>query len=449
MSEHGGVRSRLRAALRPGPTRTLVAGVAADSVGQGILIATTPFYMLRIVDLTAAQVGVGLTVAAILGILVSAPIGRAADHWNPLPLTVVMISLQAVAALGLILVDDLTTYIAATGFHAIAVAAAAVTGAAMLPTIMPPEQRVKTRATTRVTTNAGISVGVALGGVVVGVGSATLYHVGFAVIGAGLLVSAFFFSRLKRYQRERIEESTPEPVATTDEQAPGPVVPEPSAPQVLRDRPFLAVTMISAVLAVNDGLLTVALPLWISQATSAPPWIYSVAIVLNTLAVVVFQIPLSRWSETPKGAGQSLRWSGFALAAACLLWAAAGTSGSVWWVAAALLVVGAGAHVVGELTSSAGGWGLSYSLAPENAHGRYQGVFGTGQQITNAVMPLIAGAFLINRGFGGWALMAGVLLAAGLSAPLAVTWAERTPPRTRPAEPAADNHSLSSSEPRP
>lgn len=436
MRGFGDVADRLKLLLRPGVRRTLVGAVAADSVGQGVLIATTTFYMLRVAGLTAVQVGFGLTLAAVLGIVVSTPIGHAADRWNPLRLTVLMTALQAVAVLGFIVVHNLLSYLLVTAFQAIAVASASVTGAAMLPTIVPPEQRVRTRATTRVTSNVGISVGVGVGGVAVGVGSADLYRLLFAVSAIGLLLSAWFFDRLRRYQTL----TSPVAASGTDQDASAPAGTDPAAPQersddsaaaALKDRPFLVVTVISALLAINDGLLTVALPLWISQATSVPPWIYSVAIVLNTLAVVLFQIPLSRSSETTAGAGRALRISGVALATACLLWAVAGSPDTAW-PAAALVLVGCVAHVIGELTSSAGGWALSYSLAPEHAHGRYQGVFGTGQQISNAVVPVVTGVFLINNGVGGWAIVAGVLLVAGLGAPRAVAWAERTPPRTSP-----------------
>jgi MFS family permease len=408
---------------RPAARSTLISAVAADSLGQGLLISTTTFYMIRVVGLSASEVGVGLTVAAILGILVSGPIGYVADRWNPLVLTVIATVLQGVAVVAYTFIQGMASYLAATVLYASTFAGALVTGAAMLPTIVPAAHRVRMRATTRVTSNIGISFGVALGGLAVGLGSRTVYHLLFGLTAVGLLLSAYFFSRLRRFQVP-VEATEPAGAAPSAAEAPAAT----SAATVLKDKPYLTITILSALLAIHDGLLTVALPLWISKSLHAPAWIYSVAIGVNTVAVVLLQIPFSRSSDTAKGAGRALRLSGLALAVACLLWAGAGQTHTEW-LAVGFLLAGSLAHVVGEITSSAGGWGLSYELAPEGAHGKYQGVFGTGQQMTNAIVPVLAGVFLLKAGMAGWMVVGGVLLVAGLFAPAAVSWALRTPPR--------------------
>lgn len=422
-----------------GAVRILVGAVAADAVGQGLLISTTTFYMLNVVGVSAATIGLGLTVAAIVGIVVSAPVGFLADRVDPVTLMVVATALQALPVLGYLVVDGMPSYLVVSTTYAVLFAAAIVAGAAMLPSVVPSEGRVSTRARTRVTSNIGISVGVALGGVALGVDEAWLYRLLFVVTAVGLIVSAAVFARLRPYRLAAAPDAVPDSdAAATDAPAPEVAAAPDTEPRdseapspavsVVSDRPYLVVTLIAAVIAINDGLLVVALPLWISRATSAPDWIYSVAVILNTVMVVLLQIPLSRWSDTARGAGRSVLWAGVSLAAACVLWGGAGeVSGVV--AASVLLLAGALAHVVGELLSSAGGWGLSYDLAPESAHGRYQGVFGTGQQISNAFVPLVAGVFLVAHGWGGWLVVAAVLLVAGLLAPACVSWALRTPPR--------------------
>jgi MFS family permease len=422
-----GLAVRVKRAVPAGVVRTLVAAVAADSIGQGLLISMTTFYLLRVVGLTAAEVGIGLTVAAVLAVLVSTPIGYAADRWNPLSVNVAMNILRAVAILGFLVIRDLPTFLVVVPLYATTNAAVLVTGAAMLPTVMPAERRVRTRATTRVTSNIGVTVGVGLGGLAIGIESATTYRLLFVLTAAGALVSTYFFNRLHRFQLPRELGQTPAERSADDAEAAAEVTPA----QVLRDRPYLTLTVISSLMAINDGLLIVALPLWISESTNAPLWIYSVAVALNTAGVILFQIPFSRLSNTVTGAGRALRIAGVTLAAGCLLWATAGETDTRWLVIA-LIMCGSVAHVVGEIMTASGGWGVSYELAPEHAHGQYQGVFGMGQQITNAVVPFVAGVFLVHNGLGGWALVAGVLLVAGLCAPAVVSWALRTPPRTAP-----------------
>lgn len=86
--------------------------------------------------------------------------------------------------------------------------------------------------------------------------------------------------------------------------------------------------------------------------------------------------------------------------------------------------------MLGEITSSAGEWGFSCELAPEDSHEQYRGVFGTGQQIANAIVPVVAGTFLIANDLFGCSIVAAVLLLMGLFALPAVAWALRLPPRS-------------------
>ena len=95
-----------------------------------------------------------------------------------------------------------------------------------------------------------------------------------------------------------------------------------------------------------------------------------------------------------------------------------------------MLLVGALAHVAGELLYSAGSWALSYELAPEHAQGQYQGLFGMATRLAETVTPAITAVLIIGLGLPGWLLFGALLLAAGLATPAAARWAERT--RTAP-----------------
>ena len=70
---------RLLDRLPRGPQRTLVGALAADSVGQGLLLSMTTFYFQRIVHLSAKEVGVGLSVAALCALFSATPAGYLAD----------------------------------------------------------------------------------------------------------------------------------------------------------------------------------------------------------------------------------------------------------------------------------------------------------------------------------------------------------------------------------
>src|SRR5690606_20188041 len=109
---------------------------------------------------------------------------------------------------------------------------------------------------------------------------------------------------------------------------------------------------------------------------------------LNCAAVVLFQVRASRGTDDTAGASRSLARSGVVIGAACVLYAlGAGPSAPV--AAVVVLVLAAAVHVIGELWQAAGGFGISYSLAPEGHHGQYQGVFGMGMDISRMVAPVL------------------------------------------------------------
>ncbi len=117
------------------------------------------------------------------------------------------------------------------------------------------------------------------------------------------------------------------------------------------------------------------------------------------------------------------------IAAACMLYALA--AGRSMWVAVAVLVIASLVHVAGELQQAAGGFGISYSLAPEGRHGQYQG-FGMGFQVSQLAAPLLVTSLALAWGTPGWIALAVMFVITGLAIPYATRWADRTRPSPEP-----------------
>ncbi|MFD7261367.1 hypothetical protein [Streptomyces sp. NPDC059874] len=102
------------------------------------------------------------------------------------------------------------------------------------------------------------------------------------------------------------------------------------------------------------------------------------------------------------------------------------------WAAATLLVTAVVIHTVGELWHSAGGFEVSFALAPEHATGQYLGVFGLGAGLAEAVGPALLISLCITWGRPGWYVVGALFALAGLATPAAVGWAQRlqSAPRT-------------------
>ena len=128
-----------------------------------------------------------------------------------------------------------------------------------------------------------------------------------------------------------------------------------------RDPRYLALTALSAVFGMQFGVGEVGVPLWIANDTNAPEVLVAVVLILNTIIVVLFQVPLSRGTHDLRRAGRVSAIAAWLMAAACLIYAAA--AGLPAGFAIAVIVAAAIAHAFAEVLSQAGGWGLSFELA--------------------------------------------------------------------------------------
>lgn len=388
-----------------GIVRLLAVSNLAKTTAHGVLMSISVLYFVRVVAIPAEQVGLALTLGAAIGMLSSIPAGRIADVRGPRPVTVALMVALGVAACGYALVDGFVGLVVATAVVLGFESAAHTARGSLLGGLLPANERARALAFMRSTANVGVSLGAVAGGLGLLLDTRAGY-VGL-IIAAGVLfaVSGVAFLRVP-------------PVPAAPKAKEGPKLP------VLRDRAYAAVALVNTVLVMSDALLIVAMPIWISQHTSAPPAFFTVMLLVNTAAVILLQVRVSKGSEDVPGGTRAWWRSGIALAACCALFAL--SAGQPIWLACVLLLAGTLVHVLGEMLHSAGAWSLSYGLALEHAHGQYQGLFEMSTKLGTTVAPLAITLVLAGLGGLGWVVCAAVfLVAGGQSIPL-VRWAERT-----------------------
>ncbi|MGC5032497.1 MFS transporter [Micromonospora sp. DT229] len=390
-----------------GPVRVLAVSNLARTFGNGILLSVSVLYFIRSVGISPTRVGLGLSLAAAFGMLISIPAGHVADRLGARNTAMAFVALQGALVCGYTFVGGFTSFVVLAALVVGAEAGADASRGALVAQAVPREQRVKARAYLRSVTNIGISLGTVVGGVALQLNTGTAYRTMLLVSGAAFILGALLFLRLRNEHVTRHEEKA-------------------SVGLVLKDRPYLAVTALTAVLAMNDGLLTVALPLWIADRTDAPVAVFSAILLVNTIMVILFQVRASAGAETVQGGARALRRSGMLLAVCCGFFALA--AGAPAWLAVVVLIVGALIHVLGELLYAAGSWALSYELAPEHAQGQYQGLFGMGGKVAKMVTPAITAVLIIGVGRPGWLIFGALLFTAGAITPFVARWAERTRP---------------------
>ncbi|MFD7441515.1 MFS transporter [Streptomyces sp. NPDC059909] len=394
-----------------GPPRVLALAQLVNSLGDGAFYVTSALFFTHVVGLAPARVGLGLTLAWAVGSVVGVPLGRLADRRGPRG-TAVLLALATSAAVGsFLVVRSFWPFLAAACLYAAAQSGLAAARQALLAGLVAKEERTGVLAHLQSTLNAGLAIGAGMGGLALYSGSRAGYLTVFALDAVSFLVCALVLRRLPA-----VEPVAAEPTA---QGSGGPAL------GVLRDRPYTLITLLNAVLLLRMPLLSLGIPLWISERTQAPAWLVSALFVLNTLAVAAFQVRAARGVTSLGTAVGAVRRSGVIMLVSCAVTAVSGVAGVPVWAAVAVLVAGAVLYVAGEMLHSAGSWQISFDLAPDGRTGEYQGFFGTGVTVARTAGPLLLTALLVTWGVPGWLLLGGLFAAASYGLGPAVRWAER------------------------
>jgi MFS family permease len=386
--------------------RTLALQSFVYAVGNGVFLTGSAVFFVHVVGLKPTQVGVGLSIAGALALLLSVPVGTLTDRVGARRMWLGSSVLEAAL---------FCTYPIIKGFWAfvLIVAALAITGAGSnsgrrVYTVeaVPAEQRVRVMAVSRTALNVGFAVGSLLAGVVLAIGTTAAFDALVLANAAGLVASAVVILRLPDTAREASSGPVKRFVA-------------------LRDRPFLAVTALCGALLAVGTLETEVLPLWTITQTHAPRTTLAALFILNTTIVVLLQVPAARGGGTLPGAARALRRSGLITALACpILW----WSGHVGPVlAVGLLVVSVGLVSGGELFQSTGSWGVTAILPPPGRRGEYLGAFGLGSAAQSMAGPAALTWLAIGTGGWGWLVIAALFVGSGLASAPVVRWASHGP----------------------
>jgi MFS family permease len=369
--------------------RILATGITVDAVGRGLFLAGSVVFFTREVGLSAAQVGAGLAIAGVVGLLAGYPVGLLADRFGSRRVLIGLHLYRALALAAYALIDSFLSFAVVAALVAVAAGSTVPVLQALVGDAVGAEQRVTTMGYLRAAQNAGFAVGGLLAAAAIGIDTRAAYVALILVNAASFVISAALVRRLP---------SNPPAARTT----------RAKALDAFRDKPFLVISACNGILLLHTTLLAVGVPLWILLHTGLPPVVVAAVFVLNTILAVGLQVPVSATATTLPGSATAFRRSGLALAASCLLLVASGyRSGSV---GVALLVISVVALTFGEMLQAAAAWSAGYAMAPDDRRASYLSVLGLGTNAQNMVGPVIVTAAV---GAGVWGLL---LLAVGLVA---------------------------------
>jgi MFS family permease len=387
----------VRATLVPGSRvgRRLAFIALVDAIGSGLYYTGAALFFTRYVGLSAGQVGTGLTIAGLAGLVFALPVGMLADRVG---CGRVLIGLQLCRAV------CYAAYCGVTGFGPFVVVAAfiGITDAATPPNhqavvaaAVPADERVDTLAKVRAVRNIGFGVGALATTVAIAQGTRGAYLALVAANAVSFLLAAALLYAIG--------------VTRTDVS----VRPVARAPLTFRiPIRYACAAVLNGVLSVHTTLLAIAMPLWIAGHTKVPATLLGPLITANTVLAVLAQARVARPASQLAGALRAAGRAGLALAGfAVLMYLVAQSPGPL--LAAGLAVAAVLFLTAGELLQSAAGWTVSHELAPAERRSQYLSTFQLGISVQ-----AIAAPWLITRAVfptpGGWLVFAAVVAVAGI-----------------------------------
>ncbi|MGZ4445544.1 MAG: MFS transporter [Nocardioides sp.] len=402
--------------LPPTPlARRLSAQSVLYAVGEGFFLTGSAVFFTHVVGLSAAQVGLGLTIAGVVSFFFAVPSGRMADRVGPKRTWALGALVEALVYLAWPWVHGMTAYVATmTVLQLVAGAGGAGRGAYQLD-IFSREERVRSLAFMRSALNIGFTIGALMGGLALATDSDHVIRLVPLAAGAVLVVNALLISRLP----DAAHHPAPDQPAPAPSAAPQQLI----TPGALRNRAFLALNVCDGVLGTNQVLLNVVIPLWLVQETDAPRVLLAWLFGTNTVLAVLLQVSASRGAETVPGALRAARLSGAFFVLSCLVVLV--THDTVGWVTIALVWLGHVTVTGAELFQSAAHWGLVSELSDPARRGEYQGAARLGGTLGSVWAPAAYTFLAIEWGTPGWLLIGAVVALAVVAIHPAARAAER------------------------
>lgn len=378
-------------------TRLLLASATADSFGTGIFTATSVLFFTLVRGFGVTSVALAISLGSLCAFVLGPRIGALADRKG---------AKKSLIALFLVRAVGYGLYLFAAHYWEFVVLACVVTTAdraspainqALMSRLFGTKERATILGTVFSARNGAIVLGSLAATLPVVTGYHVLYLVGIGINALSFVVAAFLVSKLD-------VPPAPAPTGTKPER------PRNSSP--LRDRRYLAITLVNGVSLTHNTILSFVLPLWITQATKSPPWSLTVLLALNGALAMAAQVPVNRVFAEFAATLRAPVWGGLAIFVACLAYAASGTVNHTW-VALAILVGGMLAHTAGECLFIAS-TPLSFELAPKQSLGQYLSFYNLGRVGQDLVGPVLIVEPILHRGLPLWLLVGAGILAAGL-----------------------------------
>jgi MFS family permease len=388
------------------------------ALGEGTFMTGSAVFFTQIVGLTAAQVGLGLTIAGVASFLAAWPMGKLVDRFGPKRCW----SVSAVGQASLFtlwpFIDGFAGYVTMAVVMEVVGSLGGAAHQAYTIDVLPPDERVRSRAYMYSALNVGFTMGSLIGGIALAFDSNTVLQgvpwfttVAFLVNGVAIL----------RLPNAPHDERTAEDRAV---KIPG--------PGPMRNVGWMVSTFFVGVLWTNQVLLNIVIPLWLVQETDAPRVLLAALFGTNTVMCIFLPMAAARGVKDVRTALRSLRVSAGFFVASCLI--TLYTHDTVGWVTIALVWLGHVTVTGAELYLSAASWQFEAELMDPRRRGEYSGAAGLSGTLGKVWAPALYTFLAMTWGTVGWLIIAAIIVVATAALHRSAGWAQAFLQRHVPPE---------------
>ena len=369
--------------------RKVSAASLIDRFGNGLLMSVLVIYFSFVEGLGPHKTALALSIGAAAGLVMTIPAGHVVDRIGQRAVVVWSMTANGIAIFALIFVHSFIWLTIAFAADSISNVFSRNGQLTLIARVGTPETSARNRAYTRSVNNLGIGLGSLGAGIALAINSPTGYKVTIALNAATFLIGALIYRTVPYFEptlqeREKFDWT------------------------ILKDGRYIAATIMASVTNIQFMVQNIGIPIWVVKYTDAPRWWVSALLLLNTTAVVLFQVKISKRSKPLSESAGQYFLSGFLLAGACALYALA--EGPSAQIASGLLLLGMVLHVIAELLLAMIHWQISFDLADSSRQGAYYGIWTFGNGLSEIIGPSLVTFALVSMGKSGWALLAAMFL---------------------------------------
>lgn len=379
--------------VSPDPTvRKLTFANFINTFGNGMFHTVGIIYFSFTVGLGAHSVAFAFTIGAAVSLAVSVPAGHIADRFSPKLIGILSFVFQGLILGAQIFTKEWHVFTILLCLEYFVERFGQNARMSYIAQIGEGQKRVEARAYMRAVANLGIGSGTLIAGIALAINTPTAYKTMIALDALTFLFAALAYTRVPNVaptlaQHEKFDWS------------------------VLKDHRYIIATALNGGLNLHFLVQNVAIPVWVVQETNAPRWMISGIMLMNTLAIVLFQVRSSKKATDIRAAIKLFQQASFYVALASLIYAMAHGVNALW--ASIIMLIGMAVHVAGELTGSNSAWMIAMDLADQRRQGVYQGIWAMGFGLTDMVGPSLLVALVIGIGQFGWVILAAWFLLIG------------------------------------